>query len=481
MKSTRYRFVEEHIKKHIQDLRLSPGQSLPSIRALSIQLNVAKNSVIRAYQELEAQGMVESVPRSGFVIANNLDLEAQKVPLAASPQVVNADSITKDILHHPTLNMPMAAGSAHPYVDTPEIRSLYAEIGRQSRLQANSPSHYQLPPGSKELRQQLSLIAKQRKVDIGADDIIVTMGAQPAITMALRAITSPGDIIAVESPCYFGVLLMAESLELKVVEIPSDPITGIQIELVRQALAKWDLKALIVTPNFNNPSGSQMPLSNRIQLLDTTQNLPIIEDDIFSELSYSTPLDSLKNLDTSDRVIYVSSLSKSLDSRLRIGWLAAGKIHSQIERQLLLENMGSPNLIQQSLIEFLKTGKYQLHMKKMRRRYSKNMQYFIQSLKTTLDANPTLAGKYQLFKPNGSFLCWLQINGEIDTYPIYKSALQNGISLLPGTLFGTRHQFKNCIRFNVALIEKETIWSEKIKLLVDIIEDQYRKQACLPA
>ncbi|MCG6480784.1 aminotransferase class I/II-fold pyridoxal phosphate-dependent enzyme, partial [Vibrio parahaemolyticus] len=147
------------------------------------------------------------------------------------------------------------------------IRSLYAEIGRHSRLQTHMPCHYQLPPGHDQLVRQLHKITRDLGIDAQRSDIAITHGGQQAISLALRALTQPGDIVAVESPCYFGTLLLLESLGLRVIEIACHPATGIDIDALQDAVIRWPIKALLVTPNFNNPTGAQMPLSHRQALL----------------------------------------------------------------------------------------------------------------------------------------------------------------------------------------------------------------------
>ena len=337
----KYLVVEKHLKQAINGGVYQADDRLPSIRSLSQELNVSKNTVIRAYQELEAQNLVYSVPKSGYRVKVALPT-SRSIP---DPTRVDLLSICKEILTYPEYQERLPTGSAHPNIDSPAIKSLYAEIGRHSRQQTHVPSHYQLPPGDHLLIKQLAKITQDLGTPAKLDEIMVTHGAQQAISLALRATTQKGDIVAVESPCYFGNLLMLESLGLKVVEIPSCPRDGMCPEALAKAMATWDIKAIIVTPNFTNPTGAMMPLEKRQQLLLASGNIPIIEDDVFGGLSYDKPLPSLRLLDDKQRVIYVNSLSKTLDSRLRIGWMLAGRYRDQIEQYLLCENMGSLNLI----------------------------------------------------------------------------------------------------------------------------------------
>ncbi|MCG6507704.1 aminotransferase class I/II-fold pyridoxal phosphate-dependent enzyme, partial [Vibrio parahaemolyticus] len=154
--------------------------------------------------------------------------------------------------------------------------------------------------------------------------------------------------------------------------------------------------------NFNNPTGAQMPFSHRQALLDVTHNIPIIEDDVFGSLGFNEALPNLKALDTEERVIYINSLSKTLDSRLRIGWMVAGRYMDQIEKVLLSENMGSLNLMQSAVAEFLTSGKYRTHLARMRRVYQQHQQRFARLLNQAFSHEPQLAGRYHLSRPEGS-------------------------------------------------------------------------------
>lgn len=218
----KYLVVEKHLKQAISGGVYQADDRLPSIRSLSQELNVSKNTVIRAYQELEAQNLVYSVPKSGYRVKVALPT-SRSIP---DPTRVDLLSICKEILTYPEYQERLPTGSAHPNIDSPAIKSLYAEIGRHSRQQTHVPSHYQLPPGDHLLIKQLAKITQDLGTPAKLDEIMVTHGAQQAISLALRATTQKGDIVAVESPCYFGNLLMLESLGLKVVEIPSCPRDG---------------------------------------------------------------------------------------------------------------------------------------------------------------------------------------------------------------------------------------------------------------
>ncbi|KJY82834.1 transcriptional regulator [Vibrio galatheae] len=466
--SNKYLMVEHHIKQRIDSGMLADNEKLPSIRSLSQRLTVSKNTVIRAYQELEAQGVIYTVPKSGYRVCPN----TLSSTLTQSPSNVDLLSVCKEILTYSPEKELLATGSAHPNIDTPAIRSLYAEIGRHSRRQSQTPSHYQLPPGNQQLLKHLSKISQDLGVKVATNEIAITHGAQQAISLALRALTTVGDIIAVESPCYFGNLLLMESLGLQVIEVPSCPRTGLDIDSLQEAINQWDVKVILVTPNFTNPTGARMPLEKRLALLDVSGSIPIIEDDVFGALAFDEGIAPLKSLDNRDRVIYVNSLSKMLDSRLRIGWILAGRYQPQIEKFLVCDNMGSLNLMQSAVADFLSSGKYRQHVYKMRRFYQNNTRLLLQELSNAFDQYPSLKHKYKAILPQGSFLLWLSLPEGLDSHNLYQQTKHIGISILPGTIFDTSGQYENCVRFSCSNFTSNPEWRIGVEKLASVIHHQ---------
>lgn len=226
----KYQQVETLLKSAINNGVYETDDKLPSIRELSSELDVSKNTVIRAFQELEAQGVIYSVPKSGYrVCPSSVTLSPKVEPLR-----VDLLSVCKEFLAYPEHKELLPTGSAHPNIDAPAIKSLYAEIGRHSRRQTHTSSHYQLPPGNSLLIKQLAKITRDLGTPAPPNELLITHGAQQAISLALRATTNPGDIVAVESPCYFGNLLLLESLGLEVVEIPSCHRDGIDPQALKK-------------------------------------------------------------------------------------------------------------------------------------------------------------------------------------------------------------------------------------------------------
>jgi len=163
-------------------------------------------------------------------------------------------------------------------------------------------------------------------VNVSPDSIVTTAGSLNAMGLCLQVLTKPGDLVAVESPCYYGILQLIEAYGLQAIEIPSHPETGLSLEALQLALKQWPLKAIVTVSSFTNPLGCSI-LDERkkalVSLLERYQ-VPLIEDDIYGDLFFGERRTcAVKAFDTQGLVLLCSSLSKTIDPQLRVdgfGW-----------------------------------------------------------------------------------------------------------------------------------------------------------------
>lgn len=148
--------------------------------------------------------------------------------------------------------------------------------------------NYESVQGNVNLRTQIARMSLLWGGTITGDDVVTTTGCMDALTLCLSAVTKPGDTIAVESPSYHGILQLAESFSLKVLELPTNPVYGIELDYLKKALKQHKIKALVLIPNFNNPLGGCMPDQNKEELVKLLEkeNIPLIEDDIYGEMHF---------------------------------------------------------------------------------------------------------------------------------------------------------------------------------------------------
>ena len=319
---------------------LKIGDKLPSVRVLSDEYGISMGTAFQAYYHLEGKGLIESRPKSGYYVRFNHrrfpDLPKMIQPDALSHDVSVKEmiaSIYADIASHndKVINFAMAV---------PDISLLPAAKINKSVMHAlrNSKDHcinYEHTQGNIELRKQIAKLAFNWGGKIKPDEVVVTNGCLEAITMCLKAVTQPGDTVAVESPNYFGIFQAIENMGLKVVEISSCFVTGLESGLFEKVIKKFPIKACVVIPNFNNPLGGCMPDENKKKLVEiiTKHNIPLIEDDIYGELYFGKNRPrTCKYYDTKGMVMHCSSLSKSLAPGYRIGWTIPGKFLEQVKQ-----------------------------------------------------------------------------------------------------------------------------------------------------
>ncbi len=237
-------------------------------------------------------------------------------------------SIYRDIVAADVINFALAVPDAS-LLPTAKINKSVVYALRNTKDHCINYEHTQ---GNTELRKQIAKLAFNWGGKIKPDEIVVTSGCLEAITLCLKAVTEHGDTVAIECPTYFGVYQAVESLGLKVVEISSDPVTGLDLDCLQKAIKNYKVKACLTVPNFNNPLGSCMPDEHKKKLVEiiSKYNIPLIEDDIYGELYFGKNRPrTCKYYDTKGLVMHCSSLSKSLAPGYRIGWVSPENFSSR--------------------------------------------------------------------------------------------------------------------------------------------------------
>lgn len=445
----RYEQVTDTLRAQIENYQLRPGEPLPSLRSLSEQLAVSKNTIIHAYQRLEAEGLIEPRPRQGFFVSHSQPLPE----VSASPRPVQLGALALNIIRAAARSDLHPLGSADPDTRFPARAQLYKTLAKNARHRAHQQSkisHYQPPPGSDLLRSRLAHHISESAFACKPQEIIITNGTQEGISLSLRAIASQSDIIAVESPSFYGTLQCIEALGLKVVEIPTIPGEGINLCLLEKVLKEWPIKALLLNPNINNPLGFQMHLGQQEKLMAITEpyQLPIIEDDVFGELNYQTHRHPpLKALDTSGRVVLCSSFSKSLDTDIRIGWVIPGKFYEEINYLKYVTTLASSGLTQDASAEFMAERRFARHLRRLKRTYKQRWDMLAE------DMCRHIPGEVSFSHPEGGYLSWLELPAGCDGDRIYQQALNEGIAITPGSLFSTQGEYRHCIRLNFSVYD----------------------------
>ncbi len=445
-----YMQVAGGIEKMIDDETLRIGDKLPSVRVLSEEYGISMGTAFQAYYHLEGRGLIEARPKSGYYVRFS-HRRFPQLPDAFKTEAVSHDvsvkemiaSIYADIAAPDVINLALAV---------PDISLLPAAKINKSVMFAlrNSKDHcinYEHTQGNVELRKEIAKLAFNWGGKVKADDVIITSGCLEAISMCLRAVTNYGDTVAVESPTYFGIYQAIESLGLKVVEIMSDPVTGADLDSLQKVIKNFKVQACVVIPNYNNPLGSCMPDENKKKLVEiiSKHDIPLIEDDIYGELYFGKQRPkTCKYYDTKGLVMHCSSLSKSLTPGYRIGWTIPGKFFEQVKQMKRMLNISSPTLTQAAMAHYLKNGRYEYHLKSLRKALHTQSLRYVQAIIKYFPANTKVS------RPHGGFILWLELDKKVDAFKLRTEAMKHRISIVPGKIFSASLNYPNYIRISFA-------------------------------
>ncbi|MGH1461310.1 MAG: PLP-dependent aminotransferase family protein [Neptuniibacter sp.] len=441
-----YQQLESWLLKGIQTQRWKTGERLPSIRTLCKEKGLSKATVQHALQRLEAQGLIEVRPKAGyFVTIQNKDIESPSVHSAIeAPRPVTSNDLLLDIMER------SAAFDLRP---NPEgewksngVIELNRCLGRALRKQRGAfHQYYDDPAGDLSLREQLSTHYSRRGLRLSVGDLCITSGCQHALFLALMACCEKGDIVAVESPGFYGALQLLEQLQLKVIEVPSSSENGMNIQAFEEVLQRWPVKACMVSPSFSTPSGSVMPLAEKQQLLNLANqyDLVVIEDDIYADTALGGTPDPLKSIDSENRVILCSSFSKSLSRDLRLGWINGGRWHDKIHRMKLVTQLASSSSLQRGVAEFMTEGRFTAHLRRQRNELQTNRDYLISQLRDW-----PVQAKFSIAQ--GGLSLWVELPTRVNTLDRYNELLDQNIVITPGPLFSISGKFTNCLRISYA-------------------------------
>jgi DNA-binding transcriptional MocR family regulator len=444
-----YARLASELRREIELGVLDAGDRLPSVRTLKRRRKVSAATVLQAYVTLEREGWVSSRERSGFFAARP---EAQAAPRPVErrellpPALVGTGAASVEVLRATTGRrlLPLALSGVDPsLLPVSRInRALRSAVAREPMHGAR----YDWVAGDPELRRQ---IARHASLPGGnpcdPDEIVVTSGGLEALNLALRAVARPGDVVAVESPTYFGILQALESLGVRAVEVPSDCGTGIRLDLLERALRRHRPKAVVAMTTCHNPHGSVMSDDAKAELVRLTaaRGIALIEDDVYGELVHASVRPrTAKSFDAEGLVLLCSSFSKTLAPGLRIGWVDAGRFFARVETVKSFTSLATARLPQLAIAELLATGHFERHLRALRRTIANQIARYSQTV------NESFPEGTRMTRPQGGNVLWIQLPGGADGGVVYRRALEQGIAILPGEIFSMRGRHRSFIRIS---------------------------------
>ena len=361
--------IYEHIRAQILSGSLQGGAQLPSTRELAANLHISRNVVLEAYDQLQAEGYIESRPASGTYVAEGIHFELRTpafVPAVAGSQTQN---------NHIDFRSGLPALDLFP-------RKQWSQIAQYVYANAEPEVFgYDNPEGRMELRTALArYLQRTRGVSCRPAQILILAGAAQAFSLLNSLLISHGDEIIIEDPTNHEVQLILSSSGAQLLPIPVDE-RGMQTDLIPPSKRP---RFILVTPSHQFPLGGILPIQRRLQLLQfaRTANCYLVEDDYDSEFRYTgSPISSLQGLEP-ERVIYVGTFSKILSPALRLGYIVLPEVlveHAHSIKRLM--DLHSPSLEQLILARFIESGGLERHIVRMKRIYQKRRRVLVNALK----------------------------------------------------------------------------------------------------
>ena len=454
-----YEGLADELGRAIDSGTLRAGDRLPSVRRLAEERSVSVSTVIEAYMRLENAGLIEVRPKSGHFVRRRADPTAEPRPprpCQRPSRVTVVDVYTKILtaMRDPSLVPFGCATLDASYLPITQLSRIVTQVTREMRTIG---ARYEAAPGLTTLRRQIARRAVEAGVELTDDDLCTTIGATEGLSLALRAVAKPGDVIAVESPAYFGVLEQIEALGLRALEIPAHPRRGMDVSACEELLRQQPVRAIVSTPTIANPLGSVMPDDERERLVKITRRygVAVIEDDVYGELVFDgsrpPPLRAFAAPSEDSHVILVSSVSKTLAPGYRVGWIAGGRWHDRILRLKYSTSLACPSLPGMAVAEFLSSGGYDRHLRRLRAALAGNVERYREAI-----ANEFPEGT-RVSSPRGGFVLWVELPAGNDALQLHEAALRKNIVVAPGPLFSARRRFSNFIRISAG-----APWSERM-------------------
>ena len=459
-----YLKIAESIENLINNEVLKIGDKLASVRVMGKEQGVSISTVLQAYYFLESKGLIEVRPQSGYYVRyspKSFPAEPQKSKPEEQLDSASAEEMISEVYKNLADKEKVIFSVSVPAPELLPLSRLNKAMTEAIRTLPAGGTNYENIQGNERLRRQIakwSIIWDGRLTD---NDIITTTGCMNALALSLMAITEKGDRIIVESPGYFGILQLAENLGLNVIELPTDAITGIDIEVLRKTLRTTKINAILLMSNFNNPLGCCIPDENKREIVKLIQHygVPLIEDDLYGDVYFgkSRPK-TCKTYDDSGLVLWCGSVSKTLAPGYRVGWVAPGKYLDKVLRIKMFHEVSSATLQQEAIASFLENGRYEHHLRKLRNTLHANSLQYIRTISECFPEGTRIS------RPQGGFLLWVEMPQAVNSYQLFKKALEFNICIAPGRMFTLKNQFHNCMRLSYGMI-----WNDRVEASLRIL------------
>ena len=446
---TRVNAAMQTIREQLAARVLVPGERLPSIRQMALHLNVAKNTIVEAYDRLAADGVIAAKRGSGFYVCGHLPPLSLADVGATRDRSIDPLWIIRQSLEAQGDMLKPGCGWLPPsWLPDEEIRRALRRLSKEPQAGLLEYGH---PYGHLALREQLGRRLGERGVAASARQIILTDSGTQALDLICRFLLEPGDTVLVDDPGYFNFQALLRAHRVKLIAVPYTE-QGPDVQAMAELLAQHKPRLYITNSVFHNPTGAVMSpiIAHRVLKLAEAHDLIIVEDDIFADFAQSSsPL--LASFDGLNRVIHVGSFSKTLTASARCGYIAVRQDWAeQIVDLKLATTLSSSGLGAELVYSMLRQGAYRHHVVALRSQLADAMGRTLHRLEK-LGITPWM-------KPQGGMFLWVRLPQGLDSACVSRAALVDGVVLAPGNVFSLSQTAAPFLRFNVAQCQAPKIF-----------------------
>ncbi|MEC4892916.1 MAG: PLP-dependent aminotransferase family protein [Oscillatoria sp. PMC 1051.18] len=468
-----YLQIRDRLHRLIESGALKPGDRLPSIRSLANSTQVNKLTVIEAYGVLEADGLIHARPGAGYFVNS----ETATSPKRESNFAPKQDAIVTKQRNSSFIAQYQASTRAvcHPaeIIDLSgglPIKSDLDDLQRIARRAMKQVSdtlfNYGLTQGQCRLREQIAQMLVQQGLAVSPGNLIITNGSAQGLSLIFRYYVKPGDWVIVESPGYHGALAILEDIGARIIGIP---ITGegMNLEFLEQYLRSHRPKLIYTVSTLQNPTGLTTSTSHRRKLLALAEEYEclILEDNAYEGLSFEPPPAPIKALDREDTVIYVGTFSKTLMPGLRVGYMVAtGQNYANLLEQKLLHDLHVSTVSQAIVSEYLGSGHYRRHLKRLQASNLQNRNQMLAALERYFPNEATWT------VPEGGIFLWVQLPERLPLLDVYREALAQNVLVSPGNSFFPGQGGYNAMRINFS--HSPEVIERGISILGKLLKDK---------
>jgi DNA-binding transcriptional MocR family regulator len=465
-----YRQLAESIQRAVDAGALRDGDRLPATRELAGQLGLNRTTVSAAYTLLEQSGSLQGlVGRGSFVVRSEpaakagFDWENLLAPLEVPAAAAG--------------NAPYNFASSRPAEDCFPM----AQFRRLSKEVIDSPGVAELlqlgsPHGYAPLRRYLLDESAAAGAASPSDDLIVTNGCQQALDLLARILVEENTPVLLEDPVYHGLLRVFGRARVQLLPVP---VTGAGVDLnaLERLATQHRPRLLVLTPDFQNPTGGSLSLDQRraVIALSARLGIAIIEISIYRELRYrGESLPSLKQLDVSGGVISIGSYSKVAFPGLRIGWVIAPRpVIARLADAKQTSDLHSDQLSQAVLLRFAESGELRRHIEQTRRLGAERLSAALESCAKAMPSGTRTS------RPEGGMNLWVDLPAPLTAEALLQAARERGVSFLPGSYFSARDAHRRALRLAFGGLSPKQI-ATGIGLLGAAAREQLRSAREMP-